>query len=71
MAQNDELKQTIHRYRGVLTDATKIFLVFFVIFSFRSLIQNQRLIFGNDSLPVTLNFQEMRITFRENSSIKF
>ena len=32
---------------------------------------NQRLIFGNDSLPVTLNFQEMRITFRENSSIKF
>ena len=71
MAQNDELKQTIHRYRGVLMDAMKIFLVFFVIFSFRSLIHNQRLIFGNDSLPVTLNFQEMRITFRENSSIKF
>ena len=71
MAQNDELKQTIHRYRGVLMDAMKIFLIFFVIFSFRSLIHNQRLIFGYDSLPVTLNFQEMRITFRENSSIKF
>ena len=71
MAQNDELEQTIHRYRGVLMDAMKIVLIFFVIFSFRSLIHNQRLIFGNDSLPVTLNFQEMRITFRENSSIKF
>ena len=43
MAQNDELKQTIHRYRVVLMDAMKIFLIFFVIFSFRSLIHNQRL----------------------------
>ena len=43
------------RYENILD----IFLNIF----FRSLIHNQRLIFGNESLPVTLNFQEMRITF--------
>ena len=29
MAQNDELKQTIQRYRGVVMNAMKIFLIFF------------------------------------------
>ena len=62
MVQNGELKQTIHRYRGVVMNAVKIFLIFSLTFFFRSLIHYQRLIF------VKLNFQEMTITFRENSS---
>ena len=44
MVQNDEFKQTIHRYRGVVMNAVKIFLIFSLIFSFRALIHNQRLI---------------------------
>ena len=43
------------RYENILD----IFLNIF----FHSLIHSQRLIFSNESLPVTLNFQEMRITF--------
>ena len=62
MVQNDELKQTIHRYRGVVMNAVKIFLIFSLTFFFRSLTHYQRLIF------VKLNFQEMTIPFRENSS---
>ena len=38
LVQNDELKQAIHRYRGVAINAVKIFLISFLIFSFRSLI---------------------------------
>ena len=38
LVQNDELKQAIHRYRGVVINAVKIFLISFLIFSFRSLI---------------------------------
>ena len=45
MFQNDEFKQTIHRYRGVVMNAVKIFLIFSLIFSFHALIHNQRLIF--------------------------
>ena len=48
------------RYENILD----IFLNIF----FRSLIHSQKLIFGSESLPVMLNFQEMRITFRENST---
>ena len=59
MVQNDELKQTIHRYRGVVMNAVKIFLIFSLTFSFRSLIHYQRLIF------VKFNFQEMTITFKK------
>ena len=43
------------RYENILYKFLNIF--------FRSLIHSQSLIFGNESLPVTLNFQEMRITF--------
>ena len=38
LVQNDELKQAIHRYSGVVINAVKIFLISFLIFSFRSLI---------------------------------
>ena len=38
LVRNDELKQAIHRYRGVVINAVKIFLISFLIFSFRSLI---------------------------------
>ena len=41
MVQNDEFKQTIHRYRGVVMNAVKILLIFSLIFSFRALIHNQ------------------------------
>ena len=30
MFQNDELKQTIHRYRGVVMKAVKIFLILII-----------------------------------------
>ena len=60
MFQNDEFKQTIHRYRGVVMNAVKIFLIFSLIFSFRALIHDQRLIFAK------FDFQEMTVTFREN-----
>ncbi|CAH3042455.1 unnamed protein product [Pocillopora meandrina] len=41
VVQNDEFKQTIHRYSGVVMNAVKILLIFSLIFSFRALIHNQ------------------------------
>ena len=41
MFQNDEFKQTIHRYRGVVMNAVKIFLILIIFNIFFALINSQ------------------------------